>query len=107
MGYVGVGDELIRQPVHVFLLGPYCLLIHEVYLYPSGCNFEGKLQPPQFGGLWGRGGRGCPIQVKVKTTRPWVPISSPMTHMIYLFAVFELLGCSPKAFPPARLTWIR
>ena len=53
-----------------------------------------------------RGGRGRAQSV----VRPWVPISSQLTHMVYLFTFFSCLGGS-KAFPPirpsARLTRIR
>ena len=43
-----------------------------------------------------RGGRGWPHSI----AQPWAPISSPMTHMVYLLLFFELLSWLQKRFCP-------
>ena len=36
------------------------------------------------------------------TARPWVPISSPLTHMVHLLPFWGYLAGATKAFQPAR-----
>ena len=49
-----------------------------------GCNFEGGFSTPGLG-LGGCGGRGWAHSI----ARPWIPIISLLTHMVYLLPFFK------------------
>ena len=53
------------------------------------------INDPSVWGAWGLGW----AQLKA---RPWVPISSPLTHMVLFLTVFELFSWLQKTFPPIQ-----
>ena len=61
---------------------------------------KGDFSIPRFGGLGGRTGSGWANSI----ARPWVPIGSPLTHMVYLLPFLSYLACSKSvsACPSAR-----
>ena len=59
---------------------------------------RGTFQPPRFGGLGGREGRGW-----AHSLAPWVSVSSPLIHGLYL-TVFELFGFSARPSDPDTMT---
>ena len=87
--------------------------LHNQPMYPKMCsigissnlqlvgwNLKGGLFDRRFG-VTGTCGRGWANSI----AHSWVPISSPLTHMVYLLPVFELVSCSISA--SARPTRIR
>ena len=58
-----------------------------VDLQPFSCNFKGDLstQVLRVGGTWGR-------RQAHSIARPWVPISSPLTPMVYLLLFWGLFS---------------
>ena len=51
---------------------------------------KGDFSTPKFGGLWGHGGQGRVHSI----ARPWVPIGSPLPHMVYLLPFTSYLAGS-------------
>ena len=66
-------------------------------------QFEGGLFDPQFGGLGGVGGWAHSV------ARPLVPISPPLTYVVYLVPFWSYFAGSKSvsALPPARPTRIQ
>ena len=66
-----------------------------INLLPVGLEFEKGTFDPIFGWLGGTcGGREWANLI----ARPWVPISSPLTCMVYLLPFMSYSAC-PEAFP--------
>ena len=70
-----------------------------VDLQPFGCNFKGGLSIARFGGLGGLRVLGYAHSI----THPWLPISFPLTYVVYLLPFLSSLAGSKSisARPPA------
>ena len=97
---LGDRDDLIQYPTGVFLLAPYWH-IQSISNHLATIS-KADVLTSKFGDLWGtitflegyggHGGRGWAHSI----ARTWVPVSSPLTHMVYLlpFLILSYLAGS-------------